>query len=575
MRGPGRLSPRSRRMVGLVAAFAAPLLFAIAPLAMSLPESHGAVDPRRLDNLARGVNLNGLFTTFASPRRFRVRLETVDFALIKRMGFTFCRLPLDAAHFFDPAHPDRLRPDIRSVDVAVRKILAAGLSVIIDPIHPSSSEPEFDEGLATNPRFAAKIIAYWEAIARRYAGFDPNRVFFEIMNEPHASAYGKVGPGWWPPIQERLARAIRAAAPDNTIIATGEEWGGIDGLVAIRPLPDPDVIYSFHFYQPLTFTHQGATWVGKARSELAQIPFPSSLADIRPALARLSDPRARRLLERYGRENWSGSTIRATIDRAVAWSRRWNVPLMCGEFGVYRKVAPPEARDRWIRDVRMALEKDGIGWAMWDYDEGFGIVSYAYPAVRSGRIIDDATLEALGLRPIHPSVEQSTIARFLDGTSHSLALPLSWLGPLWNRDPDGGRLSIASAAGPSSPTTRPAPPLPAPTPDPVALVDHTGPRDWAIGPRIVLAVHPGERLRLTAWGWIAGRGSSSLEAVGRTAGGTVVSWDLGAVSPRARRKWVALTAHIVVPAGVATIQPRWAGVGPAETWITGMEIRRR
>ena len=50
-------------------------------------------------------------------------------------------------------------------------------------------------------------------------------------------------------------------------------------------------------------------------------------------------------------------------------------------------------RSQWIRDVRTALERSKIGWAMWDYCSGFGVV------IKSG---DTATpdlkiVDALGL----------------------------------------------------------------------------------------------------------------------------------------------------------------------------------
>jgi len=71
-----------------------------------------------------------------------------------------------------------------------------------------------------------------------------------------------------------------------------------------------------------------------------------------------------------------------------------HVRLTCNEFGVYRKVSPPEARLRWIRDVRTALQTHHIGWAMWDYAGGFSVV------VQEGgrRVPDPATLVALGLQ---------------------------------------------------------------------------------------------------------------------------------------------------------------------------------
>ena len=53
-------------------------------------------------------------------------------------------------------------------------------------------------------------------------------------------------------------------------------------------------------------------------------------------------------------------------------------------------------RLRWLADVRAALERHGIGWAMWDYAGGFGV------AVReqggAAARLDPETAAALGLR---------------------------------------------------------------------------------------------------------------------------------------------------------------------------------
>ena len=49
-------------------------------------------------------------------------------------------------------------------------------------------------------------------------------------------------------------------------------------------------------------------------------------------------------------------------------------PLACSEFAVLRKVSEPEERDRWLNDVRTTLEKNGMGWTMWDYEGGFGVL---------------------------------------------------------------------------------------------------------------------------------------------------------------------------------------------------------
>ena len=79
---------------------------------------------------------------------------------------------------------------------------------------------------------------------------------------------------------------------------------------------------------------------------------------------------------------------------AAAWAKKHHVHLTCNEFGVFRKFAIQEARSAWIRDVRSALEKNGIGWTMWDYAGGFAVVSK-----KDGRAVPDAeTVVALGLK---------------------------------------------------------------------------------------------------------------------------------------------------------------------------------
>jgi len=157
---------------------------------------------------------------------------------------------------------------------------------------------------------------------------------------------------------------------------------------------DRNVVYNFHCYEPFRFTHQGATWAGDWVKGLKNAPYPSSPEAVAGVLADLPDEKARENMIQYGKENWNAEKIDAVIARAAAWGKKKGVPLTCNEFGVYRKVAPTEARLRWIRDVRTALEKHHIGWAMWDYAGGFSVV-----VEKDGRRVPDpATLESLGLK---------------------------------------------------------------------------------------------------------------------------------------------------------------------------------
>jgi endoglucanase len=99
-------------------------------------------------------------------------------------------------------------------------------------------------------------------------------------------------------------------------------------------------------------------------------------------------------LRRYGAEHWNAARIDAEFAQVAAWGKKWDVPLICNEFGVYRRTANPEDRARWLTDVRTALEKNGMGWTMWDYSGGFGIV------VKQNDVatVDEVTVKALGLK---------------------------------------------------------------------------------------------------------------------------------------------------------------------------------
>jgi hypothetical protein len=198
----------------------------------------------------------------------------------------------------------------------------------------------------------------------------------------------------WYGIQGKLIAAVRGGAPNHTIIASGHRWSGLAEMLFLEPYADRNVIYNFHYYEPFAFTHQGATWAGPNLPFYRNVPYPSSPEAVKVLLDAIHDDPARYNLLRYGEDNWNAQRIDRELGTAATWAAKHHVYITCNEFGAFRKVVKAEDRVVWLHDMRVALEKHGIGWTMWDYGGGFAVVN----KVNGQAQRDPEVVKALGLQ---------------------------------------------------------------------------------------------------------------------------------------------------------------------------------
>jgi len=360
-------------------------------------QTNSSLAQRRAAHLRRGINLSEWFAQVYDPKgytreHFETWITADDIALIKSMGFDHVRLSINPQPMMRHNLADRIPAGyLGYLDDAVRTIVNRDLAVILD-MHPDS---DFKERLAQHDDFVEQFSDFWRAFAKHYSAYDPERVFFEVLNEPEFRDHYR-----WAGVQAKLASAIREGAPQHTIIAAGANWSDIQDLVVMTPLADPDVIYNFHFYDDHTFTHQGATWGANYWHFESKLAYPSNMENARKVAASEPDALNRLRILRYALDHWDANRIAVEIGQAAEWAKWWNVPLTCNEFGVYRLDSDPQDRARWLRDVRATLESNGIGWNMWDFgarDEGkgFGVVN---GGMNGPNTPDEVTVEALGLK---------------------------------------------------------------------------------------------------------------------------------------------------------------------------------
>jgi aryl-phospho-beta-D-glucosidase BglC (GH1 family) len=338
---------------------------------------------QRAQHLQRGINLSMWFAQASdySPARLRTYTTLADVDRVAKMGFDHARISVDPA-IFCYQYPWTNCESVKILDDVVARALSKNVAVIID-VHPTS---EYKKSIATSDDAAERFAQLWAHIAEHFSKSDPDRTFFEIMNEPEAADTFR-----WTGIQQHAIVAIRRGAPNHTIIVGGSRYSDIENLFMLPDLADRNVIFNFHYYSPHTFTHQGATWGSAYWIGLHNLPFPSS--KVSPADQGATTDEARWQLLQYKLDHWDASRIDAEIGFAADWARQHHVPLTCNEFGVYRDHSDPEDRMAWLSTVRQSLEKSKIGWTMWDYSGGFGVVT-----VKNGEVTEDRqVLKALGL----------------------------------------------------------------------------------------------------------------------------------------------------------------------------------
>jgi endoglucanase len=344
---------------------------------------------KRAQHLQHGINASLWFAQSRgnySVERLRGFTTGDDIALIHQLGFDHIRLSIDA----DPllvwsSNPSATSPFMTELDRVVKTMLDQQLAVIID-IHPES---DYKAQLLRGTEGVEHFAGLWRTLAKHFAATDPERVFFEIMNEPEQE-----DPYRWQGIESFVAEQIRQSAPNHTIIVAGAHWSGLEDLMLLEPIALPNVIYTFHDYEPFPFTHQGATWTSPQVLPLRAVPYPSTPEAVQPNVNQEPTLSGQYWVEQYGLDRWDSQRVDATLAFAEKWSDLHHAPVYCGEFGVLRDYVEPAMRAQWVHDMRVAFEKHKIGWAMWDYQANFGVVTK-----KDGKTVPDpAIVTALGLK---------------------------------------------------------------------------------------------------------------------------------------------------------------------------------
>ena len=260
------------------------------------------------------------------------KVDAADFNRIAKAGFNTIRLPVRWSARTGEAPPYAIDPAFMTrVKQAVGEARGAGLNIILNSHH-------FDE-LHKDPSDAniTKLAAMWAQIAAEFADQPDANLWFEIENEPH----DKFNDTNLLKILSPALAEIRKTNPSRAVIIGGEMWSGINSLKTLKLPDDPNIVPTFHYYDPFLFTHQGATWVAPS-----------------PPMGR-----------EYGNEE-DQKNLAADVQKIRDYIAQTGKTPFMGEFGANSTI-PVAERVKYQKTVRVAFDAVGIGMCAWAYTNTF------------------------------------------------------------------------------------------------------------------------------------------------------------------------------------------------------------
>ncbi len=338
---------------------------------------------RRFEGFQRGVNLGGWISQCVnrSKEHFDTFITKKDIEQIAGWGLDHVRLPIDYDVVMN--EDDTFIEDgFALIDNCIAWCRECGLHIILD-VHKAKGYM-FDKQAVPDPdafflssKLQDSFIHLWKELARRY-GKDSDIAAFELLNEIVNPAMSDI----WNKIARRAVEAIRGIAPDTYILIGGVCYNSVANVPDLDAPYDDKIVYNFHCYAPLMFTHQNAHWIEDMPKDF-HTGYPQTATEFRIIGNRVEQARVDAVTGDFIDPEDSGAIIfEKMFAVAIEYADKMNVPLYCGEYGVIDQAPLPDTV-RWFDDIHSVFEKFGIGRAVWNYkNKDFGLVDEHYAPIR-------------------------------------------------------------------------------------------------------------------------------------------------------------------------------------------------
>lgn len=292
----------------------------------------------------KGFNLLEMFTVKSDGN-----FKEDDFKWISDWGFDFVRIPMAYPLWIEGDDIYKVKESMiekvdRIVNLGDKYSIHVNLSFHRAPGYSVNSERKEPFNLWKDDEAVKAFCFHWGLFAKRYKGISSEKLSFNLVNEP-TSPSGEMSRADHERVIREVTAAIRKIDPDRLIIADGLTWGN-------EPCPelaDLKIAQSCRAYLPMRVSHYKASWVGGENWPAPE--WPGKLD---------------------GNEIWDIKRLRQHYKHWAELAEK-GVGVHCGEGGAYCHT-PHDVVLNWFRDVLEVLKEFNIGFALWNFRGGFGIL---------------------------------------------------------------------------------------------------------------------------------------------------------------------------------------------------------
>ncbi len=323
---------------------------------------------KNFDGFKKGVNFGGwLSQCDYSKDRLENFITEADFERVSRWGIDHVRVPVDY-NVIQTEDGDYKDDGFKYVENAILWCRKYGLNMVLD-LHKTCGfvfdDPNY-VGFFEDEKLRVRFVELWKEISRRFGKYS-DMLAFELLNEVTDPKFNKT----WNETAKKAISAIRGICPDVKILLGGYHNCAIEAIFDLDIPTDKNVVFNFHCYEPLIFTHQGAYWVDKMQPDF-RITYPQT-APVYAEETKKINAHLTPELENFGDKELDYTFFVNSFKPAAEYCEKHGIALYCGEYG-FIDLADKQSGLRWLKDLHKAFEELNIGRAVWSYKQmDFGL----------------------------------------------------------------------------------------------------------------------------------------------------------------------------------------------------------